>query len=177
MGSAEISGAILEAGASKRRPMAPLASGPLLQVRLADPAIGTSSSGSRWIGHGRLPDILAMSPETWRQRHSRSSSAEVRIAQCNQAPRRKRTSRYDSRYDNCGDSSGDIEPDRPTRRWHRLAPAIARAAPPLRERRVGRPLPQRLRPVSWLAFSCLSPEFIQVSRQRAANSRALGFND
>jgi hypothetical protein len=153
----------------------------LLQVRLADPAIGTSNSDSRWRGHGRLLDIPAMSPEPWRQRRYRSSSAEVPIAGCNQAPRRKRTSRYDSG----GDPSGDIEPDRATRRWHRPAPTIARAAPLLRERRVGRLPPQRrvgrlppqrLRPVSWLASSCWPPEFIQVSRRPAANSRDLGFN-
>ena len=114
-----------------------------------------------------------MSPETWRQRHSRNSIAAVRIAERNQAPRRKRTSRSDTD----GDASGDIAPDRTTRRWHRPAPAIARAAPPLRERRVGRLPPQRLRPISWLAFSCLPPESIQVSRQRAANSLDLRFND
>jgi hypothetical protein len=133
--------------------MAPLASGPPCY-----PAIGTSSSDSRWIGHGRLPDIPAMSPEPWQQSHCRSSSGE--------APRRKRTSRYGGG----GDASGDIEPARATQRWHCSAPAIARAAPPLRERRVGWLLPQGLPPMSWLAFSCSSPEFIQVSWRRTATS-------
>jgi hypothetical protein len=128
--------------------MAPLASGPPCY-----PAIGTSNSDSRWTRHGRLPDILAMSPEPWQHRHCRSSSGEVQNAES-----RKRANRYGSG----GDASGDIEPDRATRRWHCSAPAIARAAPPLRERRVGRPPPQGLRPVSWLASSCSSPKFIQV---------------
>jgi hypothetical protein len=99
-----------------------------------------------------------MSPEPWRQSHCRSSIGEVQNAKRNQARRRKRT----SRYGNSGDPSGDIEPDRATQRWHCPAPAVARAAPPLRERRVARPPPQGLQPVSWLAFSCSSPIFIQI---------------
>jgi len=132
----------------------------LLQVRLAIPAIGTSSSDTRRKGHGRLPDIRAMSPEPWPQRHCRSSIGVVQN-EGNHAPSRKRTSRYGSG----GDASGDIEPARTTRRWHCPAPAIARAAPPLRERRGGRLPPQGLRPVSWSAFSWSSPELFQVSRR------------
>jgi hypothetical protein len=99
-----------------------------------------------------------MSPETWRQSHCRSSTGEVQNAKRNQARHRKRT----SRYGNSGDPSGDIEPDRATRRWHCSAPAVARAAPPLRERRVAQPPPPGLQPASWLAFSCSSPIIIQV---------------
>ena len=125
-------------------------------------AIGTSSSERRWSRHGRLPDIPAMSPEPWQQSHCRSSSGEVQNARCNRALRRKRTSRCGSG----GDASADIEPARATRRCHCSAPA--RAAPLLRERRVGWLPPQGLRPVSWLALSCSSPEFIQVSWRRTA---------
>ena len=77
IGSREIGGAILAgAGASKRRRIAPLASGPP-----RDSAIGTSNSDSRRTVHGRLPDILAMSPETWQHRHYRNSIAGVQIAE------------------------------------------------------------------------------------------------
>ena len=91
-----------------------------------------------------------MSPEPWQLRHCRSSSGEVQTAECIQAPRHKRTSRHGGG----GDASGDIAPDRATRHWRRPAPAIARAAPPLRERRMELLPRQGLRPVSWLAFSC-----------------------
>jgi hypothetical protein len=126
--------------ARKRRgaERAPLASGPPCYR-----VIGTSSSDTRRTRHGRLPDILAKSPEPWRQRHCRSSSGEVQNAE-SPAPRRMRTSRY-GRH---GDSSDDIEPARATRHWHCPAPAIAKVAPLLLEQRVEQLPRQRLRPVS-----------------------------
>jgi hypothetical protein len=124
------------------------------------PVIGTCSSDRRRTGHGRLPDSLAMSPDPWRQRHCRSSRGDFE----------KNAQKHSSRYGSSGDAHGDIEPDRASRRLHRSAPAVATAAPPLRELRMGGLPRQGLRPVFWLAFSCSSPNSFKVFVAANANS-------
>ena len=108
------------------------------------PAIGTSSSDSRWKARDRLRDILAMNPGPWQRRHCRSSNDEAQNAECNQAPRHKRTTRHGSG----GDANGDIGPDRATQHSHRSVPAITTMERPLQERQMERLPPLRPQPVS-----------------------------